>query len=197
MLFLKRLADAVEREAEPLKTYTAPVVRGGVGRELDVPWTPRDDAMLLLGVYKHGYRAYEEVRPFACGHLTLRDTFAMDTTTLLPPLPPLATPSLPPCPQVRDDPELSFSCRVPGPALPPPLPQPAGGTWQPNGGGPSKFYKRDVLPVPPTNKPPPAAPSTAPPRAPCFLQARAHDGHVQAATRCSAGRAQIECSDVM
>ena len=70
---LKRLADAIEREADPLRTFRAPRIAGGIGREDHVPWSARDDAMLLLGVYKHGYRAYLEI---------------------------------------RDDPELHFSCRA-------------------------------------------------------------------------------------
>ena len=62
LLALKRLAAAVERCADPLMNFRAPPVRGGVGRDVAVPWTGRDDALLLLGLYKHGYRAYEEVR---------------------------------------------------------------------------------------------------------------------------------------
>ena len=93
---LKRLADAVEREADPLTTFQAPTtLSGGIGREQGVPWSPRDDAMLLLGVYKHGYRAYLEI---------------------------------------RDDPELLFSCRSAGPPLPPPL-QPTPHHSDDGGGG--------------------------------------------------------------
>ena len=62
LLVLKRLADAVEAHAAPLSTFCAPAVRGDVGRDPTVPWTRADDAMLLLGVYKHGLKAYEEVR---------------------------------------------------------------------------------------------------------------------------------------
>ncbi|KAL1514522.1 hypothetical protein AB1Y20_003620 [Prymnesium parvum] len=137
LLFLKRLADAVERDAKPLETYRAPVVRGGVGREMDVPWTPRDDAMLLLGVYKHGYRAYEEV---------------------------------------RDDPELIFSCRSAGPALPPPLPQPAVS----NSGAIAAFDEMDVLPVPPASCATPARPAAAHTRPPCFLQEKEYRERVKA-----------------
>ena len=79
---LKRLADAIEREPDPLRTFRAPRIAGGIGREDHVPWSARDDAMLLLGVYKHGYRAYLEI---------------------------------------RDDPELHFSCRGGGAPLPAPL----------------------------------------------------------------------------
>ena len=35
----------------PLSNFRAPVVRGGVGRDVSIPWTSRDDALLLLGVY--------------------------------------------------------------------------------------------------------------------------------------------------
>lgn len=68
---LKHLADAIEESDDPMASFRPPAVRGGVGRELEVPWTPRDDALLLLGIYKWGYRAYEEVRddaelPFTC-----------------------------------------------------------------------------------------------------------------------------------
>lgn len=73
------------RHAAPFSTFRAPSVRGGVGRHESIPWTPRDDALLLLGLYKHGYRAYDEV---------------------------------------RDDPELPFTCRNGYARLPPPLPQP-------------------------------------------------------------------------
>ena len=82
LLAIKRLADSIERTVDPLATYVAPPVRGGVGRTPGVRWTARDDALLLLGVYKHGCRAYEEV---------------------------------------RDDPELHFSCQLGGWALPTPL----------------------------------------------------------------------------
>uniref|UniRef100_A0A7S3AJF1 Helicase C-terminal domain-containing protein n=1 Tax=Haptolina ericina TaxID=156174 RepID=A0A7S3AJF1_9EUKA len=140
LLFLKRLSDAIEREPSPLETYRAPVVRGGVGRELDVPWTPRDDAMLLLGVYKHGFRAYEEV---------------------------------------RDDPELTFSCLVPGPALPAPMPQPA----VPNARSTPVFDELDVLPLPPGSRTPkklPLPPASAATRAPCFMQEREFRERVKA-----------------
>ena len=73
------------RHASPLVSFRAPPIHGGVGRHEAVSWTPRDDALLLLGIYKHGFRAYEEL---------------------------------------RDDPELPFSCRLGYAALPPPLPQP-------------------------------------------------------------------------
>ena len=46
------------RRSPPLRA----AVRGDVGRDPTVPWTRADDAMLLLGVYKHGLKAYEEVR---------------------------------------------------------------------------------------------------------------------------------------
>ena len=86
LIKLKRLAEAVEREESPLDTFRAPSIPNGTGREITVdppiPWNARDDAMLLLGLYKHGYRAYLEI---------------------------------------RDDPELTFTCRSSGPPLPPPL----------------------------------------------------------------------------
>ena len=56
------VSDAIERVADPVADFRAPVVSGGVGREDGVPWCASDDAMLLLGVYKHGYRAYYEIR---------------------------------------------------------------------------------------------------------------------------------------
>jgi len=80
LLALKRLHDSIEREPNPLRDYTAPTVHGGIGRDPEVRWTSRDDALCLLGVYKHGYRAFQEV---------------------------------------RDDPELPFSCRRPAAPLPP------------------------------------------------------------------------------
>lgn len=76
----------------PLSNFRAPVVRGGVGRDVSIPWTSRDDALLLLGVYKHGYRAFEEIRDdaelaFSCQRQGM------------PPLPaPLAPPDQPPAP---------------------------------------------------------------------------------------------------
>ena len=74
----------------PLSNFRAPVVRGGVGRDVSIPWTSRDDALLLLGVYKHGFRAFEEIRDdaelaFSCQRKGM------------PPLPaPLAPPDQPP-----------------------------------------------------------------------------------------------------
>lgn len=92
-----------------------------MGRHPAVSWTPRDDALLLLGVYKHGFRAYEEV---------------------------------------RDDPELPFSCLAGYAPLPPPLPQPSASG---DGAGPTPqhadFDALDVLPLSPP--PPPAAAEAA------------------------------------
>ena len=81
---LKRNADAIEREAYPLRTFRAPPVPNGAGREADVPWCPSDDAMLLLGVYKHGYRAYLEIRDDPELRFVCRD----DGPPLPPPLRP-------------------------------------------------------------------------------------------------------------
>ena len=107
LLALKRLSDSIERCADPLRQYKAPDVHGGVGRDMNVRWTRRDDALLLLGVYKHGYRAYEEV---------------------------------------RDDPELPFTCRLPRAPLPALLPQVAPNETSTAAGA---FDCGDVLPVPP------------------------------------------------
>jgi hypothetical protein len=54
LITLKRLADAIEREASPVDDFVAPSIPGSIGREETVPWCLRDDAMLLLGIYKHG-----------------------------------------------------------------------------------------------------------------------------------------------
>jgi len=108
LILLKRLADAIEREAEPLATFRAPEVSGGIGREEDVPWSAKDDGMLLLGVYKHGYRAYYEI---------------------------------------RDDPELYFTCRHEGVLLPPPLTPATVGAIPPSGAA-AGYDTHDVLPVP-------------------------------------------------
>ena len=50
LIKLKRNANAIEREASPMRTFKAPSVPNGIGRESGVPWCPADDAMLLLGV---------------------------------------------------------------------------------------------------------------------------------------------------
>ena len=103
LVTLKRLADAIEREDDPVLTFRAPVVNGGLGREANVPWSSTDDAMLLLGVYKHGYRAYLKIRDDP--ELTFRcrsDGPAMAPTlthyappgVLVAPVPPV--PSMPP-----------------------------------------------------------------------------------------------------
>ena len=89
LVALKRLADAIERVVDPVAHFRAPPVPGGIGREDGVPWSARDDAMLLLGVYKHGYRAYYEIRDdpeltFACRE---------GGPPLPPPLRPLGTAS--------------------------------------------------------------------------------------------------------
>ena len=148
---------AVERCDDPLRTFRAPQVRGGVGRDVAVSWTGRDDALLLLGLYKHGYRAYEEVRDD-------------DTTSARSPHPlggvPPSPPSsqwcapLPTLAQVRDDDELAFSCRRAGvPPLPAPLQRadlPAAQLADAKGGGvlghplrDALFEPQDVLPLPP------------------------------------------------
>jgi len=46
LLALHRLSHAVERHAEPLRTFVAPAVHGGVGRHEAVCWAARDDALL-------------------------------------------------------------------------------------------------------------------------------------------------------
>jgi chromodomain-helicase-DNA-binding protein 7 len=93
LIILKRLADAVERERTPLLTFRAPTVPGGVGREDTVPWSTRDDAMLLLGVYKHGYRAYFEIADDPELHFGCR----LGGRRPLPPLlPPAEAPVVPP-----------------------------------------------------------------------------------------------------
>ena len=67
LIMLKRLADAIEREEAPLATFKAPSV-GQVGREPNCPWTPQDDAMLLLGVYKHGAPPHDLPTSLLQGH---------------------------------------------------------------------------------------------------------------------------------
>ena len=139
LLSLKQLADSIERTPDPLLTYVAPPVRGGVGRPPSVRWTAHDDALLLLGVYKHGLRAYEEV---------------------------------------RDDPELPFSCMRGGWVLPPPV-QPAKGS-----SGAGGFGNLDELPLP---RPGSTAAKrqrveveSSVPAAPTFLQKKDYDERLKA-----------------
>jgi len=107
LLSLKQLADSIERTPNPLLNYRAPPVRGGVGRPPSVRWTSHDDALLLLGVYKHGLRAYEEATP-ALPSVRARTHCHLKCNRRC-------------APQVRDDPELPFSCMRGGWVLPPQL----------------------------------------------------------------------------
>ena len=130
----------------PLSNFRAPVVRGGVGRDVSIPWTSRDDALLLIGVYKHGYRAFEEIRDDA------ELAFSCQRTGM-PPLPaPLAPPDQPPAPNgggVMGHP-VSDACFEPQDRLPLPA------AWA---AGPRR---RAVAPPPPPKGE----------HAPCFLNER-------------------------
>ena len=141
LIMLKRLHEAVEREAVPLKTFAAPSVPGGVGREAGVPWSPSDDAMLLLGVYKHGYRAYVKIRD--------DPELSFGCRSDGPPVPAQLAPCAPPLPGSKEEREASSSyAGIVAAASGGSVSSSAAFSSAPPPGG-YGFDALDVLPVPP------------------------------------------------